>query len=171
MMNRMALSAAIAVAALSSVAVPANATQIFTSNATIGGTTFGFGPSAAPWTAEVFAAAGECLRLAVITQGTDLKAVAVAPNGNAYRDDDGGGANRPLVKINGTPNNGWYTVSINQWQGNPVSTNFTLNIQRLGVNNAACLPATAPSLAATASRKASSSRGATAPSDGEPGSD
>jgi hypothetical protein len=150
MFNRTILTAAIA--ALSTTAVPAWATNLMgsTTNATISGTTFGFGPSAMPWTAEVYSSPGACLRIAVVTQATDLEATVIAPNGTVYRDDDGGGANRPLVKINNTPNNGWYTVSINHFAGSAVSSNFTLNIQRLGLNNASCLPATVPAAAAAA---------------------
>jgi hypothetical protein len=132
-------------AVLSVVALPALATPIYTTGSTtILGTTFGFGPSAMPWVAEVFASNGQCLRLAVTNQATDLEMVVVAPNGTVYRDDDSGGNLRPLVKIPNTPNNGWYTVRINHFGGNAVSSNFTLLYQRLSQNNAACLPSTTP---------------------------
>ncbi len=146
MINRTLLKATIAVAALSAVSLPVLATNLLgsTSSATISGTTFGFGPSAMPWTAEVYSGPNACLRIAVLSQATDLEAVVVAPNGTVYRDDDGGGSLRPLVKINGTPNNGWYTVSINHFAGSAVSANFTLSLQRLALNSASCLPATVP---------------------------
>jgi hypothetical protein len=144
MFNRTLLSTAILVTALSIVAFPTQATNLLgsTTSATISGTTFGFGQSAMPWTAEVYSGPNACLRLAVTVQATDLEMTVVAPNGNVYRDDDSGGSLRPLVKINPTPNNGWYTVSINNFAGNAVSANFTLTLQRLGLNNASCLPAT-----------------------------
>lgn len=139
---------------------PAGATNLLgsTSSATISGTTFGFGPSAMPWTAEVYAGAGVCLRVAVTAQATDLEAVVVAPNGTVYRDDDGGGSLRPLVKINGTPNNGWYTVSINHFAGNAVSANFTATLQRLPLNSASCLPGTSSQVAAALVAPKSSGR-------------
>ena len=134
MIKRTLFGAAIVAASLSALASSAGATNLLgsTTSATISGTTFGFGPSAMPWTAEVYSPAGGCLRVAVTSQGTDLKATVVAPNGTVYRDDDSGGSNRPLVRINGTPNNGWYTVSINNWNGAAVSQNFTVTLQRLG---------------------------------------
>ena len=91
----------------------------------------------------------------------------VAPNGTVYRDDDSGGSNRPLVRINGTPNNGWYTVSINNWNGAAVSQNFTVTLQRLGLNGAGCLPATGPTAAATASAAAKSAAPVAAPKAGD----
>src|ERR687897_78466 len=64
MMKRHILTA-LTFAALSFAAVPAGATNLLgsTSSATISGTTFGFGPSSMPWTAEVYAGAGVCLRI------------------------------------------------------------------------------------------------------------
>jgi hypothetical protein len=149
MMKRHMLTA-LTFAALSFAAVPAGATNLLgsTSSATISGTTFGFGPSSMPWTAEVYAGAGVCLRIAVIAQATDLETVVIAPNGTVYRDDDGGVGTLPLVAINGTPNNGWYSVRINNFSGAAVSANFTATLQRLPLNGAGCLPATTPQLAA-----------------------
>jgi hypothetical protein len=151
MNNQLLLRAAIAVLTVSATAVPARASQIFIStgqSVTFGGSTFAFGSGAVPWTAEIYATAGQCLRLFVPSQGTtDLKTTVVAPNGAVFRDDDGGGSNRPLVKINGTPNTGWYTVTINQYNGLAVTGDFSLNIQRLNLNSAGCVPGTAPALA------------------------
>lgn len=172
MIKRTLFGAVIAAASLSALASSAGATNLLgsTTSATISGTTFGFGPSAMPWTAEVYSPAGACLRIAVTSQGTDLKATVVAPNGTVYRDDDSGGSNRPLVRINNTPNNGWYTVSINNWSGAAVSQNFTVTLQRLGLNGSGCLPATGPTAAATASAAAKSAAPVTAPKAGDAGS-
>ena len=52
------------------------------------------------------------------------------------------------MKINPTPNNGWYTVSLNNFAGSAVSANFTATLQRLPLNSASCLPATTPQLVA-----------------------
>ena len=140
------LYSAFALAAMSVAAVPAGATNLLgsTLSATISGTTFGFNGAAMPWTAEVYSLPNSCLRIAVTAQATDLEAVVVAPNGTVYRDDDGGPGTFPLVKINPTPNNGWYTVSLNNQAGIAVSTNFTATLERLLPNSASCLPATTP---------------------------
>jgi hypothetical protein len=149
-------------------ALPAGASQMFTSGtAIIGGTVNGFGPSAGPWTAELFASPGQCLRL-LVTSGGDLIMNVVAPNGQNFFDDDSGGSLHPLVKINNTPNNGWYTVSISHFNGAATQENFTLQYQRLAVNSSSCLPATAPRVAATAAKSAGTTA-ARAPADGEPG--
>ncbi|MFO1036430.1 MAG: hypothetical protein U1E45_06270 [Geminicoccaceae bacterium] len=170
-MRMRVLASAVVAAAGLAMAAPASATNLLgsTSSATISGTTFGFGPSAMPWTAEVYSGAGGCLRIAVTSQATDLKATVVAPNGTVYRDDDSGGSLRPLVKINNTPNNGWYTLSINNFSGAAVSANFTVTLQRLAANSASCLPATGPLLIANAAAKARSSTGDSGPKPGEAG--
>ena len=111
------------------------------------GTVTQFGPSAQPWVAEVFSPAGRCLRLAVTTEPTDLEMVVRAPNGQVFRSDDGGVAPCPLcpvVKIGNTPNNGWYTVSIGHFAGNPVSANFTMLYSTYPVGNPNCALPTAP---------------------------
>ena len=141
------LYSAFVLAAMSVAAVPAGATNLLgsTTSATISGTTFGFNGAAMPWTAEVYSLPNSCLRIAVTASpGTDLEAVVVAPNGTVYRDNDGGPGAFPLVKINPTPNNGWYTVSLNNQAGSAVSANFTATLQRLLPNSASCLPATTP---------------------------
>lgn len=170
MMKKTLLRTAFALAAMSAAAIPAGATNLMgsTTSATISGTTFGFGPSSMPWTAEVYSGAGVCLRIAVTAQATDLETVVVAPNGTVYRDDDGGPGLFPLVAINGTPNNGWYSVRINNFAGSAVSANFTATLQRLPLNGAGCLPATTPQLAAAPA--AAKANGATArPAAGQAG--
>jgi hypothetical protein len=150
-------------------AVPASATQLFTNNSvTLGGTVNGSGISAGPWTAELFASAGQCLHLNVTQQNRDLEMVVVAPNGAVYRNDDRGGERCPLcpqVKINSTPNNGWYTVSISEWTGASVQANFQLLYQRTGTGSAVCLPETTP-VAATAATPGVTKGGASSPSSG-----
>src|SRR4051794_13475271 len=167
--NRTLLGVAFGAALLCASSLPAGATQIFTSNSTIGATVNGFGGTAGPWTAEIFSSGNECLRLDVTTEVDDLELVAVAPNGNVYRNDDRNGATdrRPLVKVDPSPNNGWYTVSVSQFAGTAVQSNFTLNIQRLPTGNVNCQPAT-PALGA--STKASGGGGlGSAPRGSQPG--
>ena len=123
---------------------------------TLGGTITSLGTSVAgKWVAEVFAGAGECLRVQVLTQFADLEAVVVAPDGTVFRNDDTNGAanRRPLVKIQGTPDSGWYTVSIGVYNGDAKSGNFTVSYGRYYLPNANCNNPTPPTEAAGAEVK------------------
>jgi hypothetical protein len=96
-----------------------------------------------PWTAELFAQAGDCMRLAVTTS-FDSKLTVTAPNGSVYRDDDSGGQERPLVKIAGAPISGWYTVQVAHFGGLPQVSHFTLKYGRHAGGSANCAGATLP---------------------------
>jgi hypothetical protein len=103
------------------------------------GTLLNFAPSAGNWDINVFSSGGECVRLDVSSQNTDLEMVVVAPNGTVYRNDDrGGGDLRPLVKIDATPNNGWYTVHLARFDGSAVNANFVLLYGRYNTGNVNC---------------------------------
>jgi hypothetical protein len=113
----------------------------------LNGTTFSFGPSADHFDVDVFAGPNECLRAAVTSEFADLETVVRAPNGTVYRNDDGGVAACPLcpvVKVNSTPNNGWYSVTIGQFAGAPAEGNFTLSYGRYNVGNPNCAASTTP---------------------------
>jgi len=97
----------------------------------------------APWVVEVYAGAGECMRLFVTTTAFDAKITAIAPNGTVYRDDDGGGSLRPLVKIDRTMQ-GWYTVQVAHYAGFPQNANFTLLYGRYATGNVNCANPTSP---------------------------
>lgn len=108
-----------------------------------------------PFEIQVYAAANECVRLEVVqsVQGVDLETVVRAPNGNIYRNDDGSGGgvfNNPLVKINGAPNSGWYSVSINHWNGAASYADFVLTYGRYPLNNPNCAGASIPAAASSA---------------------
>jgi hypothetical protein len=115
----------------------------------MGATIKSFGASAGKWIAEVFAGAGECLRIDVTSEFTDLETVVVAPNGSVFRNDDRAGAadRRPLVKISPTPNNGWYTVSIGQFAGAAVEGNLVVAYGRFNSANPNCSTPTTPTAA------------------------
>jgi hypothetical protein len=100
--------------------------------------------NAEPWVVEVYAGVGECVRLFVTTTAFDAKLTVVAPNGTVYRDDDGGGMLRPLVKIGSAPVQGWYTVQVAHWSGLPQNANFTLLYGRYTAGNANCTNPTQP---------------------------
>jgi hypothetical protein len=97
-----------------------------------------------PWTAELYAGQGECLRLFVTSTAFDGKLTVTAPNGQVFRDDDGGGFLRPLVKIASAPNRGWYTVQMAEWTGAPTNANFTLLYGRYTAGNPNCAGGTVP---------------------------
>ncbi len=138
------------------------------SSVIVGATIKSFPPSAGKWIAEVFASAGQCLRIDVISEFADLETVVVAPNGAVFRDDDGGVGVQPLVKIASTPNNGWYTVSIGRFAGQAETGNFTLAYGRYSAGNPNCAgptPALGPSIAAPSKPSGE----AAAPAPDEPG--
>lgn len=136
----------------------------------IPGTVLSFGPSAGNFDINVFAGAGECVRLDVISQNTDLEMVVVAPNGTVFRNDDrAGGDLRPLIKMNPTSNNGWYTVHLARFDGAAVSTNFVLLYGRYNRDNANCAAPTTGQLARQASEKRGTARSDRASGRDEPG--
>lgn len=154
---------------------PANTCTTVNCNARlIQGTVTNFGPSAQPWVAEVFAPNGRCFRLAVTAETTDLEMVVRAPNGQVFRNDDGGGACPlcPVVKIGNTPNNGWYTVSIGHFAGTALSSNFSMVYSTYPVGNPNCALPTAPFSTqddAVKSQKAPAVEQQLQPQEGEPG--
>lgn len=96
-----------------------------------------------PFILQVFSTGRECVRLAVTSQGTDLETVLVSPSGAIWKDDDGGGALRPLIKAN-TDVRGWYTVQIARFNGTPANADFTLNYGRYPLGNVNCSAPTTP---------------------------
>lgn len=101
-----------------------------------------------PFLAQVFTTGGECLRIAVTSQGADLKATLVSPSGRVWRDDDSNGSLRPLIKAI-TDVRGWYPLSIAHFAGNPVNADFTMQVRRLASTDPLCASATTPALAST----------------------
>lgn len=109
--------------------------------------------NATRWVAEVYSTAGQCLRVFVSSQYADLETVVVAPNGTVFRNDDGGGALRPLVKVNSAPNTGWYTVSIGRFAGQVDTGNLTVLYGRYLLNNINCSVPTPPILSSNAGKR------------------
>jgi hypothetical protein len=150
-MQRIPMAGLIALATLLLVPLPSSAqTNIFDdtpssctgtncSTLRIPGTLLNFSPSAGNWDINVFSFGGECIRLDVTSQGTDLEMVVVAPNGTVYRNDDRAISDlRPLVKIDPSPNNGWYTVHLARFDGSAVNANFVLLYGRYNSGNVNC---------------------------------
>jgi hypothetical protein len=96
-----------------------------------------------PFTVELFSAGNECLRIAVNNQETDLEATLVAPDGRTWRDDDGNGSLRPLVKAI-TTTRGWHILRISNFSGASVNADFTFQVWRLPSTSSLCAGATTP---------------------------
>jgi hypothetical protein len=154
------------------IAVPAKATQIFdplgsatviNSGATIlSGTVTGrpgaAGFNAEAFTVEVFARAGECLRLDVLSAGADLAMGAASPSPLVYfRDDDSGIGLNPQIRINPVRFTGWHSVNIGSWNAaQNVYADFTMAIGRYNGNNPNCASPTPASGGAARSAKSGS---------------
>jgi len=110
----------------------------------LAGTIHDPGGNARPWVGQLYAGEGECLRLAVSTSAFDAKLTVFAPTGAVYRDDDGNGDLRPLVKIGSAPVSGWYTVQVAQFNGLPVNQPFHMLYGRYIGGNVNCANETVP---------------------------
>jgi hypothetical protein len=98
-----------------------------------------------PFVLQVFSGAGECLRLAVTSQGTDLEMTLVAPGGRVWQDDDSNGALRPRI-FAVTNIRGWHTLNLSHFSGASVNADFVMTIFRGAA--ATCVPLTAPRILA-----------------------
>ena len=119
----------------------------------IDGTILFSAANAAQWTTSVYAGAGECLRIAVTSQYTDLIATLSGPGGTLNRDDDGGGFLRPLIKLDPAPHNGWYTFSLSTFGAVPSTGNFEVRYGRYNHLNPNCATPTPPLGPALSRRK------------------
>lgn len=181
--NKLILPAALvcALAALSSPAAHAGArvwdnsfstcSTVNCSSLTIPGTVTNPASNNDPFEMQFFIAANECARFEVLQtiQGTDLEMVVRAPNGSIYRNDDGSGGGvfaNPLVKINGAPNSGWYSLSINHWSGVASYTDFVLAYGRYNLGNVNCATPTVPSSVIRASKAHAAQEAVAAPMPG-----
>lgn len=97
---------------------------------------------ALPWTVELYANVGDCLRVAVSTGEFAATLVVVAPTGTVYRDASTGFM--PKVKVASAPVAGWYTVQVTQQQGLPQVGNFTVLYGRYNSGNTNCASPTSP---------------------------
>jgi hypothetical protein len=117
-----------------------------------GGSINGFQHSASPWVIKVYAAAGECLRVEVTAQDTDLEMRIVGPDPRkTWFNDDSGLAPCPLcplLKLNNVRKDGWYSVNVGEISGVSVNANFTLAYGRYRANNPNCAETEASSRAA-----------------------
>lgn len=124
--------------------------------------------NADPFLAEVFTSGHECLRIAVTSQGADLKASLLSPAGTLWQDDDGNGANRPLIKAV-TTTRGWYPLSLAQFAGTAVNSDFTMTIQRAVAGSSLCGAPTQPRSVLAEARTAKSADNGPRPTGGPNG--
>jgi hypothetical protein len=96
----------------------------------------GFDNLTLPWVVQVYAAAGECLRLHVTQKVGNVELVAIAPGSHrAWRN----GAASPLLKIRTAQGEaGWFLVQVNDAAGDPRDANFTLRYARYAATNPNC---------------------------------
>jgi hypothetical protein len=94
-----------------------------------------------PFVAQVFSSGGECLRIAVVSQGADLEATLVSPSGRVWQDDDSNGSLRPRLHAV-TDVRGWYPLTLSHFAGTAVNVDFSMDIQRLPT--ASCNPVSPP---------------------------
>jgi hypothetical protein len=96
-----------------------------------------------PFVSQLFARAGECLRLDVTEQSGDTALFVVAPvagQGASSSDREAGVDLRPLLLLDNLPWTGWYTVVIGfQGEGNTV-VRARLDFGRYPGGNANCQP-------------------------------
>jgi hypothetical protein len=100
-----------------------------------------------PWSAMVYADAGECLRLHVVDESADLAMVVTDSRGDAvYRSDDPGGVCPlcPIVKIDPAAWGGWLAVVISSPLVIPTDVSFKLRIGRYNGGNPNCAGPTPP---------------------------
>lgn len=116
-----------------------------------------------PFVAQIFTSGSECLRIAVVSQGTDLEATLVSPSGRVWQDDDSNGSLRPRISAI-TDVRGWYPLVLYHWAGSSVNADFTLDITRL--SSGSCFPATPPSISVAPAGKSPERNAAPTPSGG-----
>jgi hypothetical protein len=107
-----------------------------------GATVNGYLHSAQAWLIQVYAAAGECLRVEVTAQDTDLELRVVSPDASrTWFNDDSGLAPCPLCPLfsrDSVRDDGWYTVQIGEYGGASVQAGFTLAYGRYKAGNPNC---------------------------------
>jgi hypothetical protein len=89
---------------------------------------------------QIFARAGECLRLDVTEQSADVALVVVAPVPPAIvrNADRGTGDTRPLVRVDGVDFTGWYTVVVGFEDAGNTVVRFRLDYGRYPGGNVNC---------------------------------
>lgn len=112
-----------------------------------------------PFVVQIFSSGGECVRLAVDSQGADLEMTLVSPSGLIWQDDDSNGSLRPLIKAI-TDARGWYILILSNFAGAETNADFSMSYGRFSSSSVQCSPPTLPEAAQVA--------GDTKPAEGGP---
>src|SRR5687767_10363768 len=96
-----------------------------------------------PFVVQLFSAGNECLRIAGVSQDADVEATLTSPTGRVWQDDDGNGANRPLIKAI-TDVRGWYTFQVSHFSSSVVNADFSADLLRVASTSPSCNPPTNP---------------------------
>jgi hypothetical protein len=94
-----------------------------------------------PFVTQIFARAGECLRLDVTQQSADVAILVGAPTppfGVSSDDRDGATDTRPLLMLDALPWTGWYTVIVGYEDVGNAVVRFRLDYGRYPGGNANC---------------------------------
>ena len=103
------------------------------------------GPFSNPSVFGLRANANECVRVEATSASFDPKFTIVAPDGQVFRDNNGGIGTLPLVKIASARDNGVYTLVISSATGAAIATGtVTFTYGRYSAGNANCSAPTAP---------------------------
>jgi len=96
--------------------------------------------SSVGWVAQVAGIAGNCLRLHVVTQTTDLAMSVVAPDGVVFTNDTGGVASCPACPrvVVAASRTGVYTMVLNNRTGTAVPASFQLRAGLYSSGNPNC---------------------------------
>lgn len=101
-----------------------------------------------PFVVQVYAGAGECLRLEVtrVSSG-NLEMGVFSPDieERHYVDDNSGGFPFPRSIIDPTPVHGWYIVAVSEVIGAAVEIDFDISYGPYTTRSLVCQPATLPS--------------------------
>lgn len=105
-----------------------------------------------PFVIQLFASAGQCLRIEVTRQSADMEMALVSPNPSLvptgvnfiFADDDSGVGLLPLIKVDPTSNTGWYTLVVSRFSPGSGGANFDVRYGRYPTGNPNCSPSSLP---------------------------
>ena len=106
-----------------------------------------------PFVIQVYARAGECLRLDVSTQTEDTAMMLISTTAGDFITADDTFELRPILGIDPTPQTGWYTVAISYFDYDDRISRFTLEYGRYPTGSLNCSQATAATAMAPSQMK------------------
>ena len=109
-----------------------------------------------PFVTQVYTGNGECLRIDVLSEETDLELTLIGPDGKVWRNDDRSDPsfdNRPLLKVQNTGATGWFVLQVARYNGTGPGANFTAAYGRYNVGNPNCATPTVPVATSTLAKQ------------------